>query len=235
MIIWFWRRRCSSRSRRRWRSASNGCASPDAPHAACPRCGLSGRGRRLPLVSKSPGRSDTRLQLAVVEAAMPDGDHSATGVRPGGPHAVLSGSGRAGQCAQRSSSRSSRAMRRTRANRRRLRLRSRMMRRASSNRLRSCGSRSAEAGRVSFSNLRAAACHACISCRRLLRLLGLLAALTLGNSCILNSVLNLTLQVAAKAVLLHQVAALPDERLSVGGHSAGANCRSSADIAAPRG
>jgi hypothetical protein len=43
-----------------------------------------------------------------------------------------------------------------------------------------------------------------------LRLLGLLAALTLGNSC-LNSVLHLTLQVAAKAVLLHQVAALPDD------------------------
>jgi hypothetical protein len=50
-----------------------------------------------------------------------------------------------------------------------------------------------------------------VTCRRwLLRLLGLLASLTLGNSC-LNSVLNLTPQVAAKAVLLHQVAALPDD------------------------
>jgi hypothetical protein len=52
--------------------------------------------------------------------------------------------------------------------------------------------------------------HPCVSCRWLLRLLGLLAALTLGNSC-LNGVLHLTLQIAAKAVLLHLVAALPDD------------------------
>jgi hypothetical protein len=150
MIIWFWRRRCSSRSRRRWRSASRAAALLTTRLTQHVLDAVSSGGAQVAAGQQVPGRGDTRLQLACRSARCRTADHSAAGGRPGGLHDVQSRFWSRWAMRERSSSRSSRAMRRTRANRRRLRLRSRMMRRASSRRLRSCGSRKADAGRVSF-------------------------------------------------------------------------------------